>query len=174
VGLPQTFPDDYAKLRRDVAGLKYAVAAGQVVELQAATLTDETITVAAKADSGWQKLSGPSLPVHTDAGIIVVTVSGRIKIPSSNTGAQAAIAYHLLDANNVEQVPGDLTRAVWIEFKGATAGASTQDSFTYVHTGLPPGDYTLEALHRYWDGSGAVTGTFTADFINRSLIAKGY
>lgn len=172
--LPPTFPDDYAQLRADVRRLKYQAAAGQVVEIQAATIADETIAVAAKADSGWQKLSGPALPVHTDAGIIVVTVSGRIKIPASNTGAQAAIAYHLLDANSVEQVPADLTRAVWVEFKGATAGASVQGSFSFVHTGLAPGDYTLEAEHRYWDGPGAVTGTFTADFINRSLIAKGY
>lgn len=172
--LKPDFPDDYAALREEVRRLRFAVAAA-AVEITAATSSDETIAINAQADSGWQSLSsGPSLQVTAALGKIVVTVGGRIKIPSSNTGAIAVISYAILDANNVQVVAPDLYRGPAVEYKGAGSGASVQSSFTYVHDGLAPGTYTIKTQYRYWDGSGGATGTFTADFINRALIAKGY
>jgi hypothetical protein len=167
--------DVIAKIAEDVRRLRSLVAQAVKVEVAASTSTDETITVAKNVDSGWQTLtSGPSLTVVTGSGKIVVTVSGRVKIPASNTGALGVISYEIKNAAGVQVVAPDLYRGVYVEFKGAGVGASEQTSFMYVHDGLGAGTFTINALYRYWDGAGATAGPFTADFINRTLIAKGY
>lgn len=167
--------DLLAKLSDDVRRLRFQVAQATTVEMTAATATDETITINANADSGWLTLaSGPSLTVATASGKIVVTVGGRIRIPSANTNSLGAISYQILDANGVQVIGPDLYRGVFVEYKGSGMGASAQTSFVAVHDGLAAGSYTVKTLYRYWDGPGGVTGTWTADFINRALIAKGY
>jgi hypothetical protein len=174
VPLIHDFPADYAALREEVRRLRYLVQS-RPVETTAATTTDETITVAKNADSGWQTLtSGPSVAVATSLGKIVVTVGGRVKIPTSNTNALGVISYEIKNSAGVQVVAPDLYRGPFVEYKGAGTGASVQSSFTYVHDGLTADTYTINALYRYWDGAGATAGPFTADFINRALIAKGY
>jgi hypothetical protein len=165
--------DDYARLKEQVKRMQSQIAAANVVELIAAPAADESITIAAAGDSGFVALSaGPQLAVSTDSGRITVTVSGRIRIISSNPNAVAIIGYEIRDAAGVQVVAPDIFRGFGTGTGNATA-ALGQGSYTYAHTGLAPGAYTVKALYRFTDGAGA-GGPYSASFINRALIAKGY
>jgi len=171
--LPPDLGTAIASLWEEVRKLRYLVNSAPM-ETQASTASDETITVAKNADSGWISLtSGPSVTVATRAGKIVVTVSGRVKIPVSNTGARAVISYEIRDSLSAQIVAPDINRGVGADFNGGT-GSAEQSAYAWVHDGLAPGTYTVKTQYRYQDGAGATAGPFTADFINRAIIAKGY
>lgn len=171
--LPPDLGSAIANLWEELRRLRYLVTSAPM-ETQASTSSDETITIAKNADSGWVSLtSGPSVTVATRSGKLVVTVSGRVKMPVSNTGARAVISYEIRDSLNAQIVAPDINRGVGADFNGGS-GSAEQSAYSWVHDGLAAGTYTVKTQYRYLDGAGATAGPFTADFINRAIIAKGY
>lgn len=172
--LPPEFADDYARLKEHLRRLQSQIAAANVVELIAETSTDETITIAGGADSGFVELpDGPQLDVATGSGRITVTVSGRVRIPNANAGAIAILGYEIRDAAG-ELVIGPANLRGLAAAAVAGSAAFAQGSYTNVHAGLEPGSYTIKTLYRFTDGAPGGAGPWTANFINRALIAKGY
>jgi hypothetical protein len=149
------------------------IAGANVVEIQAATSSNESITVSAGTDSGWVALtSGPQQTITTNSGKIVVTVAGQVKLPQANNNALGVISYELRNAAGVQVIAPDNLRGVAALYIGGI-GSLAQAGYSYVHDGLTPGAYTIKTLYRFTDGAGG-GGPFTANFINRALIAKGY
>lgn len=172
--LPPEFADVFSRQQEQLRRLQAQIAAANVVELIATANNAQTITVSGGVDSGFVSLaSGPQLTVATASGRLAVTVSGRVQLPQCNTGALGVISYEIRDAAGVQVIAPDNLRGVAAAWY-AGAGALAQESYSYVHTGLDPGTYTIKTLYRFTDGTPGGAGPFTANFINRALIAKGY
>ena len=166
--------DELVRIRDRLDRMQSQIAASNVVELVASANNTETITVAGGADSGFVALtSGPQLDVVTNSGQITVTVSARISIPNANASAIALCSYEIRDAAGVQVIAPDNLRAL-ITYNGPDASSMAQASYQAVHNGLTPGKYTIKALYRFTDGPAGGAGPFSANFINRALIAKGY
>ena len=172
--LPPEFADVFSRMQEQIRRLQGQVAAANVVELIATADNAQTITVAGGVDSGFVSLaSGPQLDVATASGRIAITVSGRVQLPQCNTGALGVISYEIRDAEGVQIVGPDNLRGPAASWYAGT-GAALQAGYSYVHTGLNPGTYTIKTLYRFKDGPPGGAGPFTANFINRALIATGY